>query len=270
MATATTIYTAAKIWRGIKTPPGFNRSLGRPHTDGRGGWTTQTLTLEDATGIKIEIVMELPLQAGSYYLASGHVSYRGPNGKSYSFDRHGVEDSFYIDNPDKRPKNFWSGDRVVLGKRLGTLKQTAGYRDWGADRHFVDEYEVLWDDDEQVTTYSGRQFKRAKITRSDIITQTNETIRKFIEERIPESQERIARSESVPGLPFSVTPERKQQIEATLDAGKFYTFMPSGFGTGYRIAARKFASWAKPMPQLDGFFKLKGKKRIWFDTFDAD
>lgn len=80
----------------------------------------------------------------------------------------------------------------------------------------------------------------------------------------------------VPGVPggWRVTPERKAQIAASLKAGKDATFMPSGFGTGYRVfatAPRKLrhAFGAKVLPPSTAeFFGVSGA--LYYETLDCD
>ncbi len=97
--TKPTIPTLSRLVKGIKTPEGFERSV---HTEPKTEWCAayKVLTLK---GDGIEIVVEFngfDKSWDSWSLASGHVSFSTSQG-TRTFDRYGVEDSFYIDNPLK-------------------------------------------------------------------------------------------------------------------------------------------------------------------------
>jgi hypothetical protein len=145
-----------------------------------------------------------------YFLADGHVSFMAPDKIRRSYDRYGVDDSFYISNPLKfTPKPY--------------------------------------------------------VSPSD---EANEAIHRYITERIPESLKRIAVSTSVPGIPFSVTPETRTKVSKTLLSGQPYNFMPSGFGTGYTIWTKR-QLYAKRAPaEMMEFFGIK--KQLYITKFDAD
>jgi hypothetical protein len=57
--------------------------------------------------------------------------------------------------------------------------------------------------------------------------------------RVAKSREYVLSSVLVPGLGYSVTPERKAKCIADLKAGRSISFTPSGFGTGYRLSVRQ-------------------------------
>jgi len=200
------IPSEARLMRDILTPDGFEREVSRDEQ-----WNNNLLTFTNG-----EITITIRFFSGegrreSIFLASGHVEFKVPGGGVRTYDRYGVEDSFYIDNPAQWPE--WREDGPP-----------------------------------------------------DVIVKTNETIRHFIEERIPESLARIARSEQVPTLPFSVTPEQKQGITSQLLSGVSYSFMPSGFGTGYTLHAQRLYM-AERSPALQKFFDVPC---VYVSTFDAD
>lgn len=257
--------SVARMLRDIATPEGFEREVRtEPKTEWYPAYKVLTLKSED-----IEIVIEFSQGRDGYFLACGHVSFDTADGRR-SFDRYGVEDSFYIDNPAKAlgKEKLWEHQRVVRGAKLGTVVSGAGYRGNTPNRKWVDEVVIAWDEGE-TTTYTEAQVKRNRIVHADVVEQTNATIRRFIEVRIPEARARIARSERVPTTPFSVTPEDKARVVQRLKTDKQYTFMPGGFGTGYTLtrSARTGGYGAKRAPQLEAFF---GVKPIYVSTFDAD
>lgn len=260
-----TVPSTARLIRDIKTPEGFEREV---RTEPKTNWcpSYKVLTLRSSD---IEITIEFfggPNRRESYFLANGHVSFDSSAGRR-SFDRYGVEDSFYIDNPVKWDNGrLWEGDRVVLGKNLGTVKSSAGYKGWGDDRHWVDEIIIAWDSGEE-ETFSERQFKRRGIKKADVIEQTNQKIKTFIEVKIPEARERLDHSENVPGIPFMVTAERKAEVISRIQSGQAYTFMPSGFGTGYTLSGHQDAYSKRADKETERFF---GVSPIYVNTFDAD
>ncbi len=179
----------------IKAPEGFAASC-FSRKEGFGQWERETqVLLFTQEGVKIEVVFHsVTAEADEFdFPASGHVTFTTSQG-SFSFDRIGVEDSFYVTGLDT-PES--------VSKKLV----------------------------EQV-------------------------------KRIEETKNRHARSETVPTLGFVVTPERKSKMIADLKAGKPISFMPSGFGTGYRLwpgsAGKKVPRWSKPAPvSLCKFFDAR-------------
>lgn len=197
---------ATTIMKGIETPEGFEREQ-RVETWTWGPDRREYHVLRlTAPGVEIEVHFDGGRE--SFALASGHVTFDTPLGKR-TFDRYGVEDSFYVDNPGK----------------------------WGDGR--------------------------------DPIAQANEEIRRVIEERIPEALERLARSEQLPDIPFSVTPEQKRAVTDRLKLGRGYDFVPAGMGTGYTLTTWQPARdpYAKRSPELAKFFDVPD---VWVSTFDAD
>jgi hypothetical protein len=269
---ATSIPSEARMIREILTPEGFEREL---RTEPKDQWhpAYKVLTFSNET-----ITIEIHFYGGtaaqrreSYMLASGHVSFKTPDGGTRTFDRYGVEDSFYIDNPNKfgAEDRLWENDRVYHNGGLGTVLSAAGYKGWGDDRKFVDETVIQWDDSRSGTVkYTKRKMKSLGIVRADEIAQVNARIKRFIEVKIPESLERIARSESVPSIPFSVTPEQKAHVVKTLLGHKPYRFTPSGFGIGYQLMWKKNPYGGHRADQeLEKFLKLSP---IYVSQFDAD
>lgn len=250
--------TAATIIKGIETPEGFTRSKSTYPKDGRSGYGGfKVLTLE-SPDTKIELYFDGGRD--SYHLASGHVEFDTPMGRR-SFDRYGVEDSFYVDNPLKRGEVLWAGVRVHHGIEniFGTVVYVPD-----VDRRLTC---ITWDGSNVPVSYDARQLKVQRIVEAGPTVQANEAIRKVIEERIPAVRERLAKSEQVPDLPFTVTPEHREQIVATLQNGRSHRFVPSGFGTGYTLTANR-SRWARPGSKaLAEFFGLRS---IYVETFDAD
>jgi hypothetical protein len=79
--------------------------------------------------------------------------------------------------------------------------------------------------------------------------------------------------ESIPGIPFMVSPKSKAEITKKLNNGGFHSFHPSGFGTGYTITCRpprRRDPWGpqKAKKETQVFFGVK--MPIWVQTFDAD
>jgi hypothetical protein len=258
--------TVAKMLKGIVTPDGFTREV---YTEPKTQWHPATKCLK-LVGPGVEILIVFDGVSDSYSLASGHVSFDSPAGRR-SFDRYGVEDSFYIENPAR-----WGGeiplhehDRVYHNGGFGTVESSAGWKGWGEARTFVDEFVIKWDDSRSGTVkYTKRRLKSHGIVRADEIEQTNAKIKRFIEVKIPEAIERISRSEQVPGLPFMVTPERKEEIVKTLSGHRRFTWTPSGFGTGYVIQMNYGErGWKRVPAETEKFF---GLKPLFFSTFDAD
>jgi len=263
--------------REIETPEGFEREVRvEPKTNWMPAFKVLALTSPD-----VEILINFyPNSRDSYSLASGHVSFDTPLGRR-TFDRYGVEDSFYIDNPRKWIDAPRAGDRVVHGKSkmLGTVTQGPGYREFGENRKdsYSDETTIVWDSADGAGTkvvYTKRQLSASKIAKADVIEQANHTIKQILEVRIPEARARLAQSERVPGIPFEVTPERKQEVTRTLASGSAYSFTPSGFGTGYRLFMKR-DRYSRGIPggserareETERFF---GISPIYVETFDAD
>lgn len=129
---------------------------------------------------------------------SGHTDFKGPNGAWFSFDRTGVDDSFY-----------------------------------GCDAD--DPGEII-----------QKQISRCK-----------------------EAFEKNKNQVQVPVIGFYITPERKAEIITLLTSGRFAQFMPSGFGTGYRLyRGPKRSQWDKVAPQeVCDFF---GVQNICWSEMDCD
>lgn len=100
-------------------------------------------------------------------------------------------------------------------------------------------------------------------------TDINELVAKQ-QARIQASIERIGRSVAVPGLPFSVTPERQAELSNRLNTQGVVSLTPSGFGTGYMLhkkAPRSTRYFKEGSKELAQFFGLPA---IWITTFDHD
>ena len=179
-----------------------------------------------------------------------------------SFDRYGVEDSFYVENPLKDGPTLWHNARVAHPDgRLGTVIDQ-GYEKGRKVRPTA----ILWDGALTPEPFADRVLRAQRIRRADVSERVNYEIRRIIVERIPAARARLARSERVPGIPFSVTPEQKADIADKLSAGGMYRFTPSGFGTGYTLTGRKNRYGTQHRP-LARFF---GVAAVWVETFDAD
>jgi hypothetical protein len=158
--------------------------------------------IKDANGVHITISYrpneEVQTESRFALVASGHTRFQTAKGQM-SFDRLGIEDSFYI----------------------------------SADDSAADLNETI-----------AAQLKRIEASRA-----------------------RLAISENIPVLGYSVTPERKAQVTAKLKAGKSETFYPSGMGTAHRIATRK-TRYANPLPtSVAEFF---GVAKLYVETLDHD
>lgn len=260
-----TVPSVARMIRDIVAPEGFEKTV---RTEPKTNWgpAFKVLVLKSA-----DIEIEIHFLGGreSYSLASGHVTFETSAGKR-SYDRYGVEDSFYIDNPLKMAggRNMWTGDRVAKGKDRGTVTKAAGWTGFGEDRTYSEAFSIRWDGEEDETHYTNEALlKRLGIVKADVIEQTNAKIWDIVHVRIPEDRARIGNSESVPGIPFMVTPERKALITQQLKAGGDYSFTPSGFGTGYRLSANR-GPWSRQAdPKTAEFF---GMSKLYVDTFDCD
>lgn len=266
----TTVPSVARMMKEIRTPEGFERTTSETWYAGGKEWPVLKLESPD---VSIEIVFTPqrdPYRKDGYDLGSGHVTFKTSAGER-TFDRYGVEDSFYVDNPLQwKNDRLWEGTRVswLAQRLLGTILESPGYRSFGPDRadSWEDRYTILWDNGNRVD-YTESQRKRAGIVRADVIEQVNATIKHFLEVKIPQARARIDKSEHVPGLPFMVTAEDKERITKTLKRGEPHRFMPSGFGTGYTLS-RRGTSWSRPAgKELERFF---GVHPLHVETFDAD
>jgi hypothetical protein len=196
---------ASTIIKGIDTPEGFTKIESTAPMQGHGAYAWgghKVLTLE-GEGVKISIEF-YKADPEDFSLGSGHVTFSTSHGER-TFDRRGVEDSFYVDNP--------------------------GYK------------------------YST--------SARDPIEETNKTIRDMIDRRIPEARLRADNSERVPGLSFTVTPERRDSLKKT---GRL-SLTPGGFGRGYTFTTKK-NSWAQPATEEQK--KFFGVPALWVETTDHD
>ena len=124
------------------------------------------------------------------------------------------------------------------------------------------------------TTFSSAQGDRSfdrlgvgfYVNGDETLESLNEKINEQIE-KIKNSRERLAKSESIPGLPFLVTPDTKAAVIAKLNSGKSHLFMPSGFGIGYTISKRG-GRWSKRCKsETEKFF---GVSPLFYETMDCD
>jgi len=191
-----------KLIKEIAPPPGFTKTITEiPKDNWQMGYTVVELAKDepnDRIKIKMDFYLDTKVKSSWDTVASGHTTFSSAQGDR-SFDRLGVEDSFYV-----------NGDSTI----------------------------------------------------QSVTEKINEQI-----ERIKTSRQRLAQSESIPGLPFLVTPETKASITAKLSSGKSHSFMPSGFGTGYRISKRG-GRWAKRCSsETEKFF---GVSPLFYETMDCD
>jgi hypothetical protein len=264
-----TIPSVARIMRDIVTPEGFEREI---RIEPKTNWSPaiKVLVLKSSDTL-IEIWFDAvgKNRSESYFLASGHVYFDTPAGRR-TFDRYGVEDSFYIENPLRwTDSRIWANDRVTGLKGLGLVTESAGFKEFGPNRKnsWSTRIVVLWDDGQETTYEDDKHLKRARVKKADVIEQTNAQIKRFIEIRIPEARDRIGRSEHVPGVPFMVTAERKKTITQNLRNGQQYSFTPSGFGTGYQLWPSPNHLAKRASKELEKFFSFSP---IYVSTFDAD
>lgn len=85
--------------------------------------------------------------------------------------------------------------------------------------------------------------------------------------RVAKAREVSARSIDVPGLPYSVTPEGKQQIAEKLQKGSSHTWHPRGFGTARRISTRRERE-STPLPEETAAFF--GVEQLWMHSYEMD
>lgn len=72
---------------------------------------------------------------------------------------------------------------------------------------------------------------------------------------------------AIPGIPFRVTPDRLTDHKQRLSSGGSTSFMPSGFGTGYRVSTKK-TRFSKTLPEETA--ALLGVANAYYETFDVD
>lgn len=202
MKTANPKRNAKTFFAALATPTGMTKDVGRsaPEWGEKKGHPQVTFT---GDGIEIK-VGGLAITDDGW--ADGHTSFTTSKGQR-TFDRTGVEDSFYVDAKD-------------------TVKSV-----------------------------------NAKI--AEQIT------------RVAESRARLARSETVPGLPgdWSVTPERRAEVGSALRTGGYHNFTPSGFGIGYCVTTRRprdmrYGGGGMLPLVTSKFFGLT--KPLYYTTLDCD
>jgi hypothetical protein len=140
----------------------------------------------------------------TWCFATGHVTFTTKLG-TRTFDRLGVDDSFYINPPEKGEPGIVESSNTTILEQL---------------------------------------------------------------ERITKSRETMERSETVPQIGFTVTPERKAEVTRQLKAGKTFSFTSSGFGTGYLLMTRPTSRYSeRAKPELAKFFDVPA---VYFDRMDCD
>jgi len=86
-------------------------------------------------------------------------------------------------------------------------------------------------------------------------------------DRVVKFNEVDARRLDIPGIPYRITPESRVERTAQLKQGKSITFVPSGFGTGLRVSAKR-SRHSKPMSaETAQFFDCPA---LYVETFDHD
>lgn len=86
-------------------------------------------------------------------------------------------------------------------------------------------------------------------------------------ERVAECLAARTTAISVPGIPFTVQPERLVRLKQELSKGRSISFMPSGFGTGYNISPKPQHGAKRASAEMQKFF---GVAPLFISTFDAD
>lgn len=172
-----------------------------------------------------------------------------------------VVDCLKLTSPDVRIEIHFTGGRKSYELASGHVYFDTNLGERTLDRTGVED-----------SFYIDNPLKWSKETlerygSADPIVAANEKIRKIVTETVPQAQARINRSERVPTIPFTVTPERKAEITELLQSGKTHTFTPSGFGTGYRLTTRR-SQWTRPGPaELAKFF---GVRAVHLERLDCD
>lgn len=73
----------------------------------------------------------------------------------------------------------------------------------------------------------------------------------------------------VPGIPFTVSPERLEALKKELSKGRTIHFMPGGFGTGYDISPHPNRTYGvkRASADMETFF---GVKPLFISSLDCD
>ena len=181
-----------KFMKTLQVPAGFTAS-----------WETEQVSRD----YKIEVYV---LTSESMTLrfdqdGAGHTTFKLFDGSTVSFDRRGIDDSFY---------HYASWSRTI--------------------------------DKEDLNALVAEQIQR--------VTQYLEKAATFI---------------SIPGLPFTTTPQALEiQKKKLRSKNGHITLCPAGFGTGYIISTVKVNSYQKRALQVtEAFF---GTSPLYISTFDAD
>lgn len=125
-------------------------------------------------------------------------------------------------------------------------------------------------------------FDRVGVSDSFYWTEFSGKVKKGLSSIIPEQLKRVAESREyyktaikLPGIPFTVSPERLEELKTIMSNPNGHrAFSPSGFGTGYILmrkprAPRYLGDSSSPRanPELEA---LLGVEPIYVDKFDAD
>lgn len=87
-------------------------------------------------------------------------------------------------------------------------------------------------------------------------------------QRVKESRERMATAVAIPQIGFVMQPDDLEKMRAELKRGGSRSFMPSGFGTGYVLTAKR-GRFSKPVgAELEKFLNVG--RPVYVETFDAD
>jgi len=101
-------------------------------------------------------------------------------------------------------------------------------------------------------------------------TEDPATVIRAQDKRINERVEYYRTALGVPGIPYTVSPERKAELVKLLASGKPAMFYPSGFGTGYRLLPKvpNGVGWARR--GSDEMAKFFGLDAIWVESIECD
>jgi len=183
----------------LSAPIGWKKEI-YEHSDGWNGKGVKypAVRFQPMIGdIEINIVIRAPKET-RFSIGDGHVYFDTAKGRM-SFDRIGVDDSFYIDAEDT-PASV----ALIFKEQLN---------------------------------------------------------------RIEECRARLARSLTVPGLGYNLTPERLAEYQVVLKAGHSIRLAPSGFGIGHILSTRRGRYSHPAGAAINDFFKV-GPLHI--EAFDHD
>jgi len=194
-------------------------------------------------------------QRKTHWRVEGHVTFMTPNGEC-TFDRLGVEDSFYLDwNCTSAAKPF----RVIVndGKTPAVRARTLARFETRAEA----EKFMRDKNQEMLKIYLpiGLSDESARgLTLDDVVNRQLE--------RISERLKYYETAITVPSIGFTISPDGKKKYEEMLKSGKSVQFMPAGFGVGYNLSTRQLR-FSTPNSELAKFF---GVPKIWVSRLDCD